>query len=281
MTRLVGEMTRLVGEMTRLVGRNDQVRNDQAGWAKWKNTPSSTFDKKNIMEDNLKSLTLEVGHSLRFLDLFSLLRILSNTFLIINDLCHINLLNETNCPSRVQYGKLMFMQLPLIEIDGMCLVESHAQENYLGWKYDMLGTTKKERGNILMLYEGARSFHDVAQPARWIVFQPEEKWSSFAKEATEKARKRYLPPYEKTLAENGTGFLVGDSVTIADCALFNILSYLDEMACYDNVLNDYPHCKAFVGKFSELPGVKKYLDSPRRFPPPDVAYGKEALAVLF
>ncbi|XP_071814780.1 glutathione S-transferase alpha-4-like [Apostichopus japonicus] len=178
-------------------------------------------------------------------------------------------------------GKLMFMQLPLIEIDGMCLVESHAQENYLGWKYDMLGTTKEERGHILMLYEGARSFHDVAQPARWIVFQPEEKWSSFAKEATEKARKRYLPPYEKTLAENGTGFLVGDSVTIADCALFNILSYLDEMACYDNVLNDYPHCKAFVGKFSELPGVKKYLDSPRRFPPPDVAYGKEALAVLF
>ncbi|PIK37437.1 putative glutathione S-transferase alpha-4 isoform X1 [Apostichopus japonicus] len=156
----------------------------------------------------------------------------------------------------------MFMQLPLIEIDGMCLVESHAQENYLGWKYDMLGTTKEERG-------------------QWIVFQPEEKWSSFAKEATEKARKRYLPPYEKTLAENGTGFLVGDSVTIADCALFNILSYLDEMPCYENVLNDYPHCKAFVGKFSELPGVKKYLASPRRFPPPDVAYGKEALAVLF
>lgn len=47
----------------------------------------------------------------------------------------------------------------------------------------------------------------------------------------------------QALAENGTGFLVGDSVTIADCALFNILSYLDEMQCYDNILNDFPLCK--------------------------------------
>lgn len=40
---------------------------------------------------------------------------------------------------------LMFGQLPLVEIDGMCLIESHAIKNYLGWKYNML-VTNKERG---------------------------------------------------------------------------------------------------------------------------------------
>lgn len=43
-------------------------------------------------------------------------------------------------------GKLMFLQLPLIEIDGLCLVESNAQANYLGHKYGMLGNTNVERG---------------------------------------------------------------------------------------------------------------------------------------
>lgn len=47
----------------------------------------------------------------------------------------------------------------------------------------------------------------------------------------------------QVLTENGTGFLVGSSVTIADCALFNILSYIDEGADYGNLLDEFPRCK--------------------------------------
>lgn len=39
--------------------------------------------------------------------------------------------------------------------------------------------------------------------------------------------------------------------------------------------------QAFVNTFSNLPGVKKYLNSPRRFPPPDKEYAKDALAILY
>ncbi|PIK42419.1 glutathione S-transferase [Apostichopus japonicus] len=177
-------------------------------------------------------------------------------------------------------GKLMFMQLPLVEIDGLCLIESQAQEHYLGQKYNMIGSNDKEMGNVYMLYTGARSFQILCQPT-WIIFHPEEKWDDCRKEAVKKARERYLPPYEKVLTENGTGFLVGSSVTIADCALFNILSYIDEGADYGNLLDEFPRCKSFVTTFSAIPGVKKYLDSPRRFPPPDKEYAAEALAILF
>lgn len=176
-------------------------------------------------------------------------------------------------------GKLMFNQLPLIEIDGLCLIESHAQSNYLGYKYDMLGNSNVERGKVQMFYAGSRSFASSCSPG-WY-FQPAEKREDAQKAALETARSKYLPPFEKALTENGTGLLVGSTATIADCALFNVLSYMKEMPEYKNILDDFPQCKAFVETFSAIPGVKKYLDSPRRFPPPTEEYAAEVKAALF
>ncbi|PIK46104.1 hypothetical protein BSL78_17017 [Apostichopus japonicus] len=176
-------------------------------------------------------------------------------------------------------GKLMFNQLPLIEIDGLCLIESQAQGNYLGHKYNMLGKTDLERGRVQMLFAGSNSFNSVSGPF-WF-FMPAEARADAKKSAIEKGKTRYLPVFEKVLTENGTGFLVGSEATIADCALFNILSCMKEMPEYNNILDNFPQCKAFVDTFSAIPGVKKYLESPRRFPPPDDAYAKEVRAALY
>ncbi|PIK41974.1 putative glutathione S-transferase alpha-4 isoform X1 [Apostichopus japonicus] len=110
---------------------------------------------------------------------------------------------------------------------------------------------------------------------------PAEARADAKKSAIEKAKTRYLPVFEKVLTENGTGLLVGSEATIADCALFNTLSFMKEMSEYNNILDDFPKCKAFLDTFSAIPGVKKYLESPRRFPIPDDAYAKEVIAALF
>lgn len=175
-------------------------------------------------------------------------------------------------------GKLMFQQLPLIEIDGLFLVESDAQANYLGHKYGMLGGTDYERGRVQMLFSGAKSFCASCKPS-W-PFLAAEKKEETVKAAISSAKNRYLPAFEKALADNGTGFLVGSSPTIADCALYDILSYF-EMPEYGDLLEGSSHCKAFLATFAEVPGVKKYLNSPRRFPIPDDAYAAEVKAALF
>lgn len=175
-------------------------------------------------------------------------------------------------------GKLMFQQIPLLEIDGLCLVESTAQANYLGHKYDMLGGTDKERGRVQMLFCGAKSFGSSCAPV-WTFYEPDKK-EEMVKAAINSAKTRYLPAFEKAFEDNGTGFLVGSSPTIADCALYDILSYF-EMPEYGDLLAESPHCKAFLTKFASIPGVKEYLSSPRRSPPPDDEYATRVKAALY
>jgi len=47
--------------------------------------------------------------------------------------------------SLVVEGSLMFQQVPLVEIDGMQLVQSRAILNYIAGKYNLYGKDLKER----------------------------------------------------------------------------------------------------------------------------------------
>lgn len=175
-------------------------------------------------------------------------------------------------------GKLMFNQLPLLEMDGLCLVETHAIPNYLDRRYNMLGTTNEEQARVQVLFAGILAFDNICGP-HW-TFQPEEKRPDIIKNAIKESKNRYLPVFEKVFKENGTGFLVGNSPTIADCALFHNVCFFDEMPEYGDLLDGFPHCKAFLTKFSEIPGVKKYINGPRRFPVPDDEYTVAVKAAL-
>ena len=42
-------------------------------------------------------------------------------------------------------GSLMFQQVPMVEIDGMKLVQTRAILNYIATKYDLYGKDMKER----------------------------------------------------------------------------------------------------------------------------------------
>ena len=54
--------------------------------------------------------------------------------------------------------------------------------------------------------------------------------------------------FEKKLETNGTGFLVGDSITIADLILFTMIdSVFYEKECL-TLLEPYPHLKEFENR---------------------------------
>lgn len=74
--------------------------------------------------------------------------------------------------------------------------------------------------------------------------------------------------FEERLEEEGTGFLVGNSVTFVDFGLFYILF---ELAEEDNVPDfvqrfDLPHLGAFMERIEQRPHILDYLKSPRRMP---------------
>ena len=74
--------------------------------------------------------------------------------------------------------------------------------------------------------------------------------------------------FEDLLARSGTGFLVGDSITYVDLALFNTLFELAEADCVPDFATRFklPRLGAFLAAIESRPRIKAYLTSPRRMP---------------
>ncbi|XP_028640285.1 glutathione S-transferase alpha-3 [Grammomys surdaster] len=91
-------------------------------------------------------------------------------------------------------GSLMFQQVPMVEIDGMKLVQTRAILNYIAAKYNLYGKDMKERALIDMYTEGVADLDEIVLHHPYI--PPGEKEASLAK-IKDKARNRYFPAYEK------------------------------------------------------------------------------------
>ncbi len=151
-------------------------------------------------------------------------------------------------------GSLMFQQLPMVEIDGMKLVQTRAILNYIATKYNLYGKDMKERAIIDMYTEGLMDLDEI------VLHQPylpkEEKEGNLAK-IKDKARNRYFPAYEKVLKSHGQDYLVGNKLSRADVYLVALLYHVEELD--PSVLANFPLLKALRTRVSNLPTVKKFL----------------------
>ncbi|XP_072178378.1 glutathione S-transferase alpha-4-like [Diadema setosum] len=178
----------------------------------------------------------------------------------------------------IKDGKLMFKQVPLLEMDGKNLIGSESTFRYVCKKGGFMGKTDDDQAMVEMLCLGARDM--LRSGFSNFQFVAADKQEETLQKALKLSRERYLPVFEKTLEESKSGFLVGDSLTMADFMFYDPLSYINEIPRVKHELDAFPKCKAYIQHFSSQPGLKEYLASPQRHPPPDAAYVKEVNLVL-
>ncbi|XP_067278491.1 glutathione S-transferase 3-like [Pseudorasbora parva] len=175
-------------------------------------------------------------------------------------------------------GALMFQQVPLVEIDGMQLVQSRAIMNYISEKYNLCGKDLKERALIDMYTEGLIDLMELMMKVLFI--QPEDKQKQLS-DIEQKAKERYLPVFEKGLANSN--FLVGNQLSRADVHLLEASLMLQEL--FPTILATFPKIQAFQEKMKALPRISKFLQpGSARKPPPDeelIKTAKEVLSHLF
>ncbi|CAM4724915.1 unnamed protein product [Leuciscus chuanchicus] len=191
----------------------------------------------------------------------------------------IDTFEEVFLTKREQYEKLlndgamMFQQVPLVEIDGMQLVQSKAILNYIAGKYNLYGKDLKERALIDMYSEGTSDLMDLIMMS---AFTPENKQKNISN-VEQKAKERFLPVYEKGLANSH--FLVGNQLSRADVHLLEASQMLQEL--FPTILSTFPKIQAFQEKMKALPRISKFLQpGSARKPPPDEAYVKTVKEVL-
>lgn len=169
-------------------------------------------------------------------------------------------------------GKLPFDQMPLLEMDGLCLSQSSAMVRYLARIGNFYGDND---GDAMWCDMFAGAAADFAETALQAAFQ------STAQAAVSMLTDRFgkfAPKFEAHLSKNAAGVCAGSRLTFADIALAEALSgYLEW--CPD-ILADTPHVKALYARVLEEPGIARYLNSAQRYPKPDTDYVIDVARVL-
>ncbi|KAK9963942.1 hypothetical protein ABG768_005156 [Culter alburnus] len=170
-------------------------------------------------------------------------------------------------------GALMFQQVPLVEIDGMQLVQTKAILNYIAGKYNLYGKDLKERALIDMYTEGTLDLMDLIM---LYYFFSEDKQKRLS-DIEQKAKERFLPVFEKGLANSD--FLVGNQLSRADVHLLEATLMLQEI--FPTILSTFPKIQAFQERMKALPKISKFLQpGSARKPPPDEVYVKTVKEVF-
>ncbi|XP_065106636.1 glutathione S-transferase 3-like [Paramisgurnus dabryanus] len=174
----------------------------------------------------------------------------------------------------VNDGSLMFQQVPLVEMDGMQLVQTKAILNYIAGKYNLYGKDLKERAMIDMYVEGITEVGDTILS---LPFLPPDNKKKQLEKIESKAKERLLTLFEKILANSQ--FLVGNQLSRADVLLLEVTLLLQES--FPTILSSYPKIQEFQGRIKALPTINKFLQpGSARKPPPDEVYVKTVMEVL-
>ncbi|XP_025781781.1 glutathione S-transferase A2-like [Puma concolor] len=162
-------------------------------------------------------------------------------------------------------GNLMFQQVPMVEIDGMKMVQTRAILNYVATKYNLYGKDIKERALIDMYTEGMADLNEMILVLP--LCPPDQKEAKIA-QIKEKVTDRYLPVFEKALRDHGQDFLVGNQLSWADIQLLEVILMAEE--CKPSVLTGFPLLQEFKARISCIPTIHKFLQlGSQRKPPLD------------
>ena len=162
-------------------------------------------------------------------------------------------------------GKLPFDQMPLLEIDGLCLSQSSAMIRYLARRGGYYGETDADAVWCDMI---AGAVGDFAETSLQAAFQPT------VEAAVKSLRNRFEkfgPKFEARLAENGTGFCA--DVVLAE-ALTGYLEWVPD------ILVDSPLLIALHAQVLDLPGIAAYLNSAQHYPMAGDTYVIDVARVL-
>ncbi|KAG3289642.1 glutathione S-transferase A1 [Ictidomys tridecemlineatus] len=173
-------------------------------------------------------------------------------------------------------GSLMFQQVPMVEIDGMKLVQSRAILNYIATKHNLYGKDMKERVLIDMYTEGMADLNEMIMLLPLCPADQKDAKIALIKDRT---KNRYLPVFEKVLKSHGQDYLVGNKLSRADIHLTELLYYVEEVD--SSLLANFPLLKALKTRISNLPSVKKFLQpGSQRKPPTDEKKLEEARKIF-
>lgn len=158
--------------------------------------------------------------------------------------------------------------LPVLEVDGKVLPQRPAILRYLAREHGFQPKSSWDIAQVDVVIATTLDLETAMDKYFFSLYEEKDsgKKKTLIKELTESCQE-HLVKLEKLLKSNneGTGWFVGDKITIADmiafCTLHDGIPTLVETAVGDlSYMTNQEHLKAFVGRFKAEPKVSEWLD---------------------
>nr|KAG5698903.1 hypothetical protein BaRGS_006797 [Batillaria attramentaria] len=156
-----------------------------------------------------------------------------------------------------------FGQCPYLEYEGKKYAQTVAICNFLARKYGFGGKTDLQWLRIDEIEQLVQEL--MACTVRQFYEQDKEKKAHLLEKLKNEDVPKYLTIFERMLKENGTGLFVGDQLTMADMAVYDVINNtIKGLYKFTDVDKDYPLVRGVFAKVEAHPNIRRYLETQRR-----------------
>lgn len=187
-------------------------------------------------------------------------------------------INERSKFLKMSERQLPFGQLPLLQIDGLELVQSQAIIRYLAKREKLEGKTSSDIAKCDMIAETVRDLISLAVRVPFLKTKANDEYSSLIATMRDKWSS-VGSRFEAILINNGKTYLVGSSMTYADILVVHVLTWFVE-ECGPSIVGNMPNLVDLQYNVLSLPGLTTFLKSDLYYPVGDVEYVEQVSVVL-
>jgi glutathione S-transferase len=169
-------------------------------------------------------------------------------------------------PAMKGTARLPFDAVPVWEeADGFRLAQSMAIAQHIARGHGLLGKTSRETAQIEQALYAA--FDDARQELRKLVIAEPSQRAALRAELAEKTLPRWFGYLDRILAANkdGTGFVVGESISIADLAYYYLCEYATDLG-FGETLAKYPRLFGHMRRIGNRDRLRAYINGTKRHP---------------
>jgi len=154
--------------------------------------------------------------------------------------------------------KMPMGQVPVLEIDGKTLCQSTTIARYLAKEFGLVPESSFDQALCDMYVDGVNDLYPAIRPFFMDLMgmgdnKKDEHWKKFMETFNQ-----FLDKYEKFLATNGSGYLVGKKLTWADIFVGEFTNRIVDL-WEPAALKGHPKVEAHMKMVIEQPNIKKYI----------------------
>ncbi|PFX16267.1 Glutathione S-transferase 1 [Stylophora pistillata] len=159
-------------------------------------------------------------------------------------------------------GKFPFAQLPVLEFDGEILAQSLSIARYVANVLGLAPATDLLKAKADMLVDSSADLMEKYVKAH---FEKDETRKAKLYDDAKAATPGMLKGFQDILKANngGKAFFVGEKLTYADIAVFNMLNHLfvQGKVKVPEEIQAYPLLESHYKRIMEIPNIKKWLEA--------------------